>query len=113
MKKPDHDPTLIVLNFNPQIRGIRRCFPVRVMQWEGSPWLLSRDAEAALGWSYGTLTAHLSTRLPGDAWGYANVLTGKGRKLVRFVSLAGLKATITRTRERQSWAFRRWLDTLA
>lgn len=113
MRKPDHDATLIVLNFNPRIKGVRRFFPIRVMQWEGSLWLLSKDAEAALGWSYGTLTSHLSTRLPGDAWGYANVLTERGRKLLRFVSQAGLKATITRTRERQCWAFRRWLDTLA
>ncbi|MFC6788262.1 hypothetical protein ACFQE0_00615 [Methylobacterium komagatae] len=113
MKKPDYDPTLTVLNFNPQIKGISRYFPVRVLRWEGSLWLLSKDAEAALGWSYGTLTAHLSTRLPGYAWGYANILTERGWELLRFVSLAGLKATITRTRERQSWAFRRWLDTLA
>ena len=113
MKKPDYDTALTVLNFNPQIKGVRRCFPVRVMWWEGSLWLLSKDAEGALGWSTGTLTSHLSTRLPGDAWGYANVLTERGSKLLRFVSIAGLKATITRTRERQSWAFRRWLDTLA
>ena len=113
MKKPDHDPTLTVLNFNPQIKGVRRCFHVSAMRWEGSLWLLSKDAERALGWSTGTLTSHLSTRLTGDAWGYANVLTEQGRKLLRFVSIAGLKATITRTRERQSWAFKRWLDTLA
>ncbi len=112
MSIPDHDPDLRVLKFNPHIKGLKRYFHLRALEWEGSLWLLSQDAETALGWHYGSLTSKLASRLPGDAWGYAHVLTENGRKLLRFVSVTGLRDSITRLRERQSRAFQQWLCTL-
>ena len=93
-----------VVNF---IKGTRRDFQVRTMEWEGELWFVEKDVGAAIGWHPDTFRHRRQEALNGNQWGYATMPTSRGEHMMSLVSREALCELLKGSPTRQARAFRR------
>lgn len=101
-----------VVSFNPGIKGMRRSFRIRLIDWQGQLWIVAKDAGAAIGWHPDTWRHRREQALDGHQWGYACTPTARGEHLMGFVSQKALIELVKGSTARQARVFRRWAAAL-